>query len=466
MPNFRFRLPSRNWMIFLTITGSFTGAVIYDRREKRRVQQKWCDLVAHLSREPLAVEETRRKLTVFLEAPPGDSLRMAREYFRGYVKPVLVAAAMDYNIIEGRSEGDVRAALAESIRKSRRQAGEASSVSAEHGMEDIIADARKKIGVHEESGPKGDIVIGRHAWKEYIRGLHEGWLGPLDPPPPPPPAPAPEITPVAENAETSVGDDASPVAGTSEEKATSEDKKKEEQTNENEAKSSKPKGPTPAYIAPADYSSQNIPKTIPQSFQGSVPIPFPHILGFFNTPIRIYRYLTQRYLADSVGREVAAIVLSSSSRPYRDGPFSDASDPAAGTGIDNAPTVSPADGLATELSSSNYEQQHALEHEEQDWHKSVHKRSEGADSNEERDWLDDIVMDPRIASRMRRSTMSPEDESRSERIGEGKEYVLGLERPPHVSLWKRVWIKCGLGEDEETLRKKPIIGNLDGEDGQ
>jgi hypothetical protein len=32
----------------------------------------------------------------------------------------------------------------------------------------------------DEPGPKGDLVIGRHTWKEYIRGLHEGWLGPLD----------------------------------------------------------------------------------------------------------------------------------------------------------------------------------------------------------------------------------------------------------------------------------------------
>ncbi|KAF7184024.1 hypothetical protein CNMCM7691_004514 [Aspergillus felis] len=185
LPNFRFKLPSRNWMIFFTITGSLTAAIVYDRRERRRVQEKWCDLVAHLSKETLPIEQTRRKLTVFVAAPPGDGLRIAREHFKEYVKPILVAAALDYTVIEGRREGDVRAILAEQIRKHRRKAGEPSSVVEEVGNEDIIADARQKIGVVEEPGPKGDLVIGRHTWKEYIRGLHEGWLGPLDPPSPP-----------------------------------------------------------------------------------------------------------------------------------------------------------------------------------------------------------------------------------------------------------------------------------------
>ena len=444
-------------MIFLTITGSFTAAIIYDRQEKRRVQQKWCDLVAHLAREPLDVEMTRRKLTVFLEAPPGDSLRMAREYFRGYVKPVLVAAAIDYTIVEGRREGDVRAALAEKIRKFRRCAGEPSSVTEEVVTEDIIADARKKIGIHEEPGPKGDVVIGRHAWKEYIRGLHEGWLGPLDPPPPPPPAPAsaPEVSSV---------DDASPVSGASEDQAAPEDKKKEEEEEEKKKEESKPGGPTPAYITPDDYSSRSLPKSIPQTFQGSVAIPFPHILGFSNTPIRIYRYLTQRYLADSVGREVAAIVLSASDRPYRDGPSGndDSNSTAGSSDLLDASPVSPSDAPSPE---KNYELRHLLEREEPEWPKSVRQRREGPDWKGESEGLDDMVLDPRIASRMRRDTVSPQDEARSERIGEGKEYVMGMERPQHVPFWKRVWIKYGFGEDEETLKKKPIIGNLDGEAG-
>ncbi|KAB8068173.1 mitochondrial import inner membrane translocase subunit Tim54 [Aspergillus leporis] len=450
MPNFRLKLPSRNWMIFLTITGSFTGALIYDRKQKKRAQQKWCDLVAHLANEPLPVEQTRRKLTVFLAAPPGDGLRVAREHFKEYVKPILVAAALDYQVIEGRREGDVRAGLAERIRKFRRKSGEPSTVVEEAGIEEVVADARQKIGVIEEPVPKGDLVIGRHTWREYVRGLHEGWLGPLDPPQPPV-VPTDALSP-PEGAETSSPVDGAPVVENLEK--TVEPEKKDE-PEKKEEKPSKPTGPTPAYISPADYSSQSLPRSLPQSLDGSVPVHFPHILGFLNTPIRIYRYLNQRHLADSVGREVAGIVLASATRPYGDKSFS-ADSEFAPAGVDAAP-------LSDNLMGGNYEQQTILEEEEKEWHKSVHKKDE-SNPDKEREWLDTVVLDPRIATRMQRYVLSPEDESRSQRIAEGVEYILGEERPVPVPFWRRMWIKYGYGEDDETLKMKPILGNIDGED--
>lgn len=439
-------------MIFLTITGSFTGAYIYDRREKRRVQQKWSDHVAHLSRASLPIDQTRRRVTIFLSAPPGDGLSVARSHFREYVKPVLVAAALDYIVIEGVKQGDLRAKLAERIRKLRRNAGEPSAaVDEQVVVEDVIADAREKIGVYEEPGPKGDIVIGRHTWKEYIRGLHEGWLGPLDPlPQPAPETPEPSPSASPEEAEATKPDDGSSSAEST-----------DENTPEKKVEKPKPSGPTPAYLASTDYSSQNLPPTLPQSFDSSIPIAFPHILGFLNTPIRIYRFLNQRHLAEDVGREVAGLVLASSARPYQDGSFS------SDSGLSGASTessVSPDSDTYMSLPSKNYEQQSILEHEEKDWHKSVHKRNE-SDKDKEREWLDDIILDPRIAGRMKRATLSAEEDERAKRIGEGKEYILGEERPPHVSYWKRMWIKYGYGEDEETLKNKPIIGNIDGEDG-
>ncbi|KAH1648220.1 mitochondrial import inner membrane translocase subunit tim54 [Aspergillus fumigatus] len=452
LPNFRFKLPSRNWMIFFTITGSLTAAIVYDRRERRRVQQKWCDLVAHLSKETLPIEQTRRKLTIFLSAPPGDGLRIAREHFKEYVKPILVAAALDYTVIEGRREGDVRAALAERIRKHRRKAGEPSSVVEEMSNEDIIADARQKIGVVEEPGPKGDLVIGRHTWKEYIRGLHEGWLGPLDPPSPPDaPVKGPSVP--VEGSET-------PADGTPAEENT----EKKEEAEKKDDKPAKPSGPTPAYVSPAEYSSRSLPPTLPQSLDSSVPIPFPHLLGFLNTPIRLYRYLSRRHLADEIGREVAGLVLASSSRPYHDGSFSSDSE-LSGAMVDaGASTLSSPDDMMPS-SSAKYEQQTVLEKEESEWHKSVHKRDE-ENPDKEREWIDDIVLDPRIVSRMQRSLLSADEEARSQRITEGKEYILGEERPAPVSFWQRMWIKYGYGEDEETIRMKPIIGNLDGADGE
>ncbi|KAL4787214.1 mitochondrial import inner membrane translocase subunit Tim54 [Aspergillus varians] len=436
LPNFRFRLPSRNWMIFLSITGSFTAALVYDRREKRRAQKKWCDLVAHLSKESLPIEETRRKLTIFLAAPPGDGLQNARDHFKEYIKPILVAAALDYNVIEGRREGDIRAAFAEYIRKQRRRAGEPSTVVEETSTEDVIAQARQSIGVRDEPGPKGDLVIGRHTWKEYIRGLHEGWLGPLDPP-----QMAPEEPPAIEVAGVST------VGATDTPPAPEQAEEKKEEEKEEEKKPEKPKGPTPAYIVPVDYSSQNLPPSLPQSLDGSSPITFPHLLGFLNTPIRIYRYLNQRYVADSVGREVAAAVLASCTRPYADGSFS--------SDADNSPDdTSP---------SGNYEQQVQLVQEERDWHKSVYKMDE-ENPDKEREWTNDIVLDPRIADRMQRYVLSSEEEARAQRIDQGLEYIIGEERPPTVPFWQRMWIQYGYGEDPELAKRKPILGNIDGED--
>ncbi|KAJ5779493.1 Mitochondrial import inner membrane translocase subunit Tim54 [Penicillium paradoxum] len=470
LPNMRFKLPSRNWMIFLTITGSFTGALIYDRREKRRIQQKWSELVAHISKETLPVDQMRRKMTVYLSAPPGDGLRVARDHFKEYVKPILVAAALDYTVVEGRREGDVRAGMAENIRKLRRKAGEPSSTVEEVGVEAVVAATRANMGISDEPGPKGDLVIGRHTWKEYIRGLHEGWLGPLDAPPPPPEE---MIVDAIEDtsAEKPVGlvnpeiasidspefseDHKEPIP----EPKAEEPEKEEEKPEKEEEKPSKPTGPTPAYIYPSEYSSASLPSTLPQSFDSSTPVEFPHLLGFLNTPIRIYRFLTQRYLAEDVGRDVAALVLANSARPYRDDSFSADSEP---TGASVDPTPSP-DSSFADLPPRQYEQQTVMEAAEKEWHKSVHKREE---DEKEREWLDDVVLDQRIASRMQRAILSPEDEARSQRIAELQEYILGEERPAHIPFWQRMWIDYGYGESEEALRRKPIIGNLDEEDGQ
>jgi import inner membrane translocase subunit TIM54 len=176
--NFRPRLPSRNWMIFLSITGSFAAAVIYDKREKKRVQRKWCKLVDHVAKEPLDSKAMPRKLTVFLEGPPTDGLRNAQDHFKEYVKPILVASGLDWEFIQGRKEGDIRAELAEKIRDSRLPPGQ-------KRVEDLVAEVRQSSGIKEFDGPRGDIVLGRHTWKEYVRGLHEGWLGPLTEPPKP-----------------------------------------------------------------------------------------------------------------------------------------------------------------------------------------------------------------------------------------------------------------------------------------
>jgi len=229
-----------------------------------------------------------RKITIYLASPPGDGISAAREYFREYIKPVLVAAAVDYEVVEGRRGGEIRNAVGESVRTWRRTRGEAGRPvpgeeeekvgTGESGM--TPKKVREMYGIMGEApdGDGGVMIVGRHTWKEFIRGTHEGWLGPPDsqvqPPPPPPP------------------------------------------TEEGKPAKAAPRPPIPpSTVKPEEYLEGLLPPTFPYD-RDSLPVvspvavvPFPHLLGFLNTPTRIYRYLTQRHLADRVGRETAALCL-------------------------------------------------------------------------------------------------------------------------------------------------------------
>lgn len=405
-------------MIFLSITGSFFATLAYDRRQKKAVQKKWCDLVSHVAQDTLPVNQLPRKITVFLSAPPGDGIRPSRDYFRQYIKPVLVAAAMDYDVIEGRKEGQVRYGTAEQIRRLRRKQGEVGEKEEEMDVEKAIDLVREKMLVANEPGIKGDLVLGRHTWKEYIRGLHEGWLGPLDEPVPPvPDIPAPSTDPTAEDSQhpDKVADEKKP-----EEKKPEDDKK--------------PASTPPAYISTNSYPLASLPPTIPSLLEPSQPLHQQHILGFLKTPQRIYNFLTRRYLADEIGRQTAAIVLAAH-RPYQqteplvsDLTPDDVDDPtplATRTPENDQqrspPNLSISDPAerAVLQTAAHWEQQSALAIEEKTWHKSVRKPAK--DTTFERVWLDKVVIDPRIGQRMRKFELSPEEEERAARIGRGEE---------------------------------------------
>lgn len=425
LPNLPKKLPSRNWMIFFTVTGTWTAAVLYDRREKKKIQKKWARVVEHIAKEPLDVSQLPRKMTVYISAPPMDGLLIAREHFVEYVKPILVSAALDWDAVEGRREGDVRAGLAERIRKLRKRRGERGSASEEDDFEDSIEEARKRAGVREWDGTQGDIVIGRHTWKEYVRGMHEGWLGPLDPPTKAEDAAVPlsepavaslsagtETTPTVESkplaeataslqdvsplTNTAPIDDASPAAVPESEKPKEEEKPK---TDEKKPKKKQP----PPFNTTSDYMNSLVSPNCPQSLGPTAIIPFPHLLGFLNFPIRMYRFLNRRQVADDIGRETAAAVLA----VYR--PF-------------EMPTN-------TEDEAAQWEQQRLLANEESEWPKAAWDRKE--DNGKERPVLDDMVLDPRIAERMRKFVLDMEAEERAKRVASEK----------GDAWWKGLWPK-------------------------
>lgn len=423
-------------MIFLGVTGSFLGAVYYDKWQVKKNRQKWCDLVAHKSEESLDPHSLPRRLTIYLAAPPGDGLRAAREHFHEYVKPVLVAAAMDWDVVEGRKEGDVRFKTAEKIRKRRRAGGEGDALSEEDKAAEV---AKLRFGTDDASGVAGDLVIGRHTWKEYIRGLHEGWLGPANAPYDPEQDKVPAIeTPeekqakldsakaavknyMAKNGDNnttehvpgqgSVGDAAANAAVTTldeltkdepelkDDTAAAEPEKEKTEEEKKEAEKPKPRHP-PAYIAPEEYSSATLSALTPEIIGPSTAVSFPHLLGFRNTPIRIYRFLNRRVLADNVGCQVASAILASH-RPYSTVSSTDDASASTGGSVSEVTTVS--------------------QHEERDWWKTTYRERE---SHEESVWIEPCIVDERLTSRMSRFELGAEEEARAKRIGEGKEKAI------------------------------------------
>jgi import inner membrane translocase subunit TIM54 len=421
MPNFRFKLPSRNWSIFFTIVGSWTAAYAYDRREKKRIIQKWSDRVAYLASAPLNPDVMPRSIRVILGAPPADGLLTAREHYHEYVKPILVAGGMDWEAVEGRKEGDVRAMVAEKIREIRIRAGETGELPERDETEEkkeIIRQVRERHQVEMEGGRAavgGDIVIGRNIWKEYMRGLHEGWLGPLTSP----------IVPVTEVAEEATEDTQTPIpentvdaqldtpstepeksiiesltdvvdpanssetafsGATSEssqsevDKASEEKKKAEEEEAKKKEEKPKRKQPPP-FISTSEYADAPLAPTISAALGPSIAIPLPHILGFLNTPIRMYRFLRQRELAEDIGRQVASAVLAAQ-EPYQQ--------------ISVAPENEQSDNM-------RWEQEGLLKNEEAEWHNSTRKKADvNREENKESLWVDDMVLDSRIVGRMRK----------------------------------------------------------------
>jgi mitochondrial import inner membrane translocase subunit TIM54 len=417
------KLPSRNWLIFWTLTTSLSAAIIYDKREKKRATARWARAVSHLANEPLRQPtEQPRRLTVYLECPPGDGLRVSQDHFLEYVKPVLAASGLDWEFVQGREEGDVRAAVAERIRRERRavEAPEKAELPTE---ETVLHSLREKSGIKEYEGRKGDLIVGRHAWKEYMRGLHEGWLGPLDPPA------KPDDLGLA--AETKPHEDA-------EDKKDDQDAEKKDE--EKEKKPERPPQPPP-YNTTADYSSSSTPPQIPPEFDPVVLIQEPHILGFSKTHIRINWFLNRRKLADDIGRQAAAICLGFA----HEWPV-----PTNGGGADADPATTA--------------QTRALEHEESFWPKSVWKDEKPDEDGSktarrtEKIWTAPIVTDTRITSRVRKFEVQPEDAARARSFVIPEEEVEGWIKGSLRSL-ARWGVKQWKGD-----RLTPNVGDLDSDD--
>jgi import inner membrane translocase subunit TIM54 len=194
------RLPSRNWLIFLSVTQTVIAYYAYDRYESRKIRQEYVARVKHLAEERLRPLDFPRIVTVYSAKWPGDDdWDRSSLYFRKYVKvccsrliskkngpsnsfrlltqPIFVAAAIDYTIIAGKRHGDLATRVANDIKTERRVAlgldppPLSAPALAIKGMAET-----KRRRMHEG----GTVIVGRPAFKEYMAGLRRGWMESLE----------------------------------------------------------------------------------------------------------------------------------------------------------------------------------------------------------------------------------------------------------------------------------------------
>ncbi|EMD38219.1 hypothetical protein CERSUDRAFT_113375 [Gelatoporia subvermispora B] len=171
------KLPSRNWLIFLGVTSVITGCYVYDRRQCRKIKEEYVGKVKHLSEDPLHSLDKPRKVTVYGAKWPGDEdYDRSMLYFRKYVKPYLVAAAIDYEMIKGRRHGDLAERIANEIKSQRRQALGLDPPPPSVMLLPPVSPEEKRR--RELEG--GIIIVGRPTFKEFMAGVKRGWTESLE----------------------------------------------------------------------------------------------------------------------------------------------------------------------------------------------------------------------------------------------------------------------------------------------
>lgn len=395
---------------------SISGGIAYDKYEQKKAREHWVNKVEPIGKQPYGSLLIPGRLTIFIAPPPNDFLDESLRVFRRFVKPVLNSAAIDFQIFTETRQGDIRMAVANRIRELRQQKLDQQRIDQQQQQRNSLAErllpwawgwgkslmnwvSRLKpvskphpdpmapeelksvnelyepkdvLGLYsllpviepkceDEIDPKnggGVLCIGRGAYKEYMAGVHEGLLGPLEKPQ------------RLIDAETQI---AAEKAAAKKEAEDQGNTYIDDDDDEPEEGAKKRKPVVAPYITPDEYDEAHLPKELdmlsivldkenrPALFEQPVYVfPVPNLLGFLNTPEKIYRYFTKRRLADDYGRRAAAIV-DAHTRPYE------------------------------------YKDTLMAKEEELDWPKKWVQT--GHDKNAE--WVQDVIIDERVQQRMR-----------------------------------------------------------------
>lgn len=291
----RLRIPSRNWMIFWAVTGAIVGGYWYDRSERRKIRQAWKDKVADLANKPMGALELPRKVKVYMGPPPQDYLDTTERHFKRHIKPYLTAAAIDYEVVSEDQQGHIRAEVAEKIRNARRAAEGLPTTGY------IPDDLDEKIESKVTRDPTGGIIcVGRGAYKEYMAGLQEGWMGPLEEPP--------KITEKKrERAEAELKKEQEEAEKKAEAEAKGENVDSQQ---DDEQPKPKVKKAEMCWLTAEEYDSATPDPRFYASKQDPIAVMTnPHLMGFLRTPQRFVRFFNQRKVAEECAEQTYAVIM-------------------------------------------------------------------------------------------------------------------------------------------------------------
>ncbi|QRW16469.1 mitochondrial import inner membrane translocase subunit TIM54 [Rhizoctonia solani] len=109
--------------------------------------------------------------------PGDDDHDRSMKYFRKYVKPILVAAAVDFELVNGNRHGGLARSIADKIKSRRRE-----TLPPDHPLRGDdqasivpIPSATTPQKQQEREIQGGILIVGRHTLKEYFHGLRLGW---------------------------------------------------------------------------------------------------------------------------------------------------------------------------------------------------------------------------------------------------------------------------------------------------
>ncbi|CAA7271573.1 unnamed protein product [Cyclocybe aegerita] len=308
------KLPSRNWLIFLSCTSSLVGLYIYDRRQCKQIRQEYVDKVKHFSEVTTDPFDTPRRVTVYGAKWPGDEdYDQSIKYFRKYVKPVLVAAAVDYNMVTGKRHGDVANRVAEDARVRRREdLGIDQDLDVTKALPTYKPLAKRRQ--HELEG--GIVLVGRPTFKEFMAGLKRGWTEGLEK------VDRDEaLARVLEN-DNHFDEPEDPIADLGSDSPTSDPPKQPPLLSaqnspvfsplQMRAPSSLP--PTPSSPKNASSPSLDTPPTYIPQLPPLLFVSFTNYIGFTQIPLMIWDFFNQRHKVRS-GAEAGYRLVMSSTRP-------------------------------------------------------------------------------------------------------------------------------------------------------